>query len=590
MNGAFSMPPGPPGGNWTHVPGTYVQNRTNILYVNSTYWTILADNISARMASSADGVTWSAGYGLGIPVGGGSTTNGSAKMLAYDGTRFVVAYQQKVAYSFDGVSWTIVDITPLIGSQGIRCLIYAGGQFVMVGTAGTVFTFTDPAGTITARTSGTANDLYGITYSGTRYVAVGSGNTFVYSNDAITWSLTASMGVTSWRDITYGNGKFCAVNANGRIAYSTDGATFTVIIFGSSGYSIDFGAGVFVKGYTNAYAYSSDAITWTNASNTFPNSISFVAIQVSFANSKFLTVAQASTAGTYLTLCHSSGTGTTFAEAAVHPRTFVSLSYVNSKWVLSGMWGAIAYSNDLSSWTYSPTGTGSSAFTSAQVAFGSSRYVTCDGSSTYSSTDLQTWSFNSTSVSIPQAIRFLNSFFYVVGSGGTISRSATGADSSWTQQTTGLVSQIVVDITASGTAYVAVCSGGAILYSPNGSTWSIASSNTTTLTSVTYGNGLFVAVGSSGLVMTSPDGQTWTTQPTVSGGTILLQEVVFCSNTFYAYSHDQSVLPALWRSRDGVSWLPTNVGNGGMSPSSKALCTDGNRLIAITTSGPAEFI
>jgi hypothetical protein len=53
--------------------------------------------------------------------------------------------------------------------------------------------------------------------------------------------------------------------------------------------------------------------------------------------------------------------------------------------------------------------------------------------------------------------------------------------------------------------FVAVGSGGVILTSPDGATWTAWTSGTgNDLNGVTYGNGLFVVVGDRSIILTSP--------------------------------------------------------------------------------------
>jgi photosystem II stability/assembly factor-like uncharacterized protein len=80
------------------------------------------------------------------------------------------------------------------------------------------------------RTSGTTNDLNGVTYGNSTYVSVGDNGTILTSSDGTTWTkvtatYTSDNGSTetpSFNDVTYGNGTFVAVNPNGIILTSTD--------------------------------------------------------------------------------------------------------------------------------------------------------------------------------------------------------------------------------------------------------------------------------------------------------------------------------------------------------------------------------
>ena len=91
----------------------------------------------------------------------------------------------------------------------------------------------------------------------------------------------------------------------------------------------------------------------------------------------------------------------------------------------------------------------------------------------------------------------------------------------------------------SGVAYgnstfVAVGSGGTILTSTDGTTWTPRTSGTNgTFSEVIYGNSIFMAV-SGGTVFTSPDGATWTVQ------------TYFSSNALWGQSPTQTVPTLQW--------------------------------------------
>jgi hypothetical protein len=62
--------------------------------------------------------------------------------------------------------------------------------------------------------------------------------------------------------------------------------------------------------------------------------------------------------------------------------------------------------------------------------------------------------------------------------------------------------------------------------------WTLRSSGGTSLSGVTYGNGLFVAVGSYGTILTSPDGVSWTAR--ASGTSNFLNGVTYANGLFVA--------------------------------------------------------
>lgn len=66
------------------------------------------------------------------------------------------------------------------------------GTVVAVGLSGTITRSIDHGATWATQTSGTANDLLGATYTGTEYIAVGASGTVITSTDGATWSAQTS--------------------------------------------------------------------------------------------------------------------------------------------------------------------------------------------------------------------------------------------------------------------------------------------------------------------------------------------------------------------------------------------------------------
>ena len=97
-----------------------------------------------------------------------------------------------------------------------------------------------------------------------------------------------------------------------------------------------------------------------------------------------------------------------------------------------------------------------------------------------------------------------------------------------------------------------------ILTSPDGVTWTIRSSGTSSsLSEVTYGNNTFVAVGGS-TILTSPDGVTWTIRS--SGTSSSLSEVTYGNDTFVAVGGS-----TILTSPDGVTWTIRSSGTSEFS-------------------------
>lgn len=166
-------------------------------------------------AEAIAGITYSATLGMWCAVGGDG--GGSTKIYT----------------SRDAYTWTIR--TPGVGGDVLYAVHYAAGAFVAVGKSGTVQTSTDGV-TWNKRTTPSAADLYGVTYDGTRWIAVGSLSSAAYvltaTDPTSTWTArTAPTGTTSLRAVASdGAGVAIAVGlassgARGIIGVTTDSGT-----------------------------------------------------------------------------------------------------------------------------------------------------------------------------------------------------------------------------------------------------------------------------------------------------------------------------------------------------------------------------
>ena len=100
----------------------------------------------------------------------------------------------------------------------------------------------------------------------------------------------------------------------------------------------------------------------------------------------------------------------------------------------------------------------------------------------------------------------------LVGSGGAVLRSEDG--DTWTAFDSG-TGGYLTDGVWNGSTFVVVGQDGVIGTSPDGITWTPRSSGTSEdLYGVAWGAGLFVAVGTRDTLLTSSDGATWTPRPT----------------------------------------------------------------------------
>ena len=138
--------------------------------------------------------------------------------------------------------------------------------------------------------------------------------------------------------------------------------------------------------------------------------------------------------------------------------------------------------------------------------------------------------------------------FVAVGDSGTILTSPDGV--TWTIATSGTNSDLS-GVTYGNDIFVAVggntvfpSTGGTILTSPDGVTWVVRISAASGIYAVTYGNGIFVAVGYNSVILTSPDGVTWTIRNSPPQANYSLYGVTYGNGTFVAVGSSGGNWPA----------------------------------------------
>ena len=208
------------------------------------------------------GTSWSAVSIVANPWTGVAFGAGRFVAVAGSGTN-------RVYTSTDGASWSAATV-PV--SAGWADVIYANGQFVVIGSGTNVLT--SPNGvTWTQRTAPEANNWNGVTYGNGYYVAVARSGTnrVMRSADGITWTAHAAAQANQWFDVAFGNGRFVAVTTAGtnQTMYSDDnGATWTVGTAPAKSWnSIAYGSGRFVAVSTDSplnIMHSTDGLSWTS--------------------------------------------------------------------------------------------------------------------------------------------------------------------------------------------------------------------------------------------------------------------------------------------------------------------------------------
>jgi len=236
-----------------------------------------------------------------------STFGNGLYSIAYGNSTYVVGGNIKMAYSSNGTTWTDATVTGA-GFPLVRGITYGGTKFVAVGDyyGGGIINYSTNGSswdTVTTTTFGTSY-IKDVAYGGSKYVAVGENGKMAYSSDGTNWTAvsTSTFGTSTIYGITYAAGKFVAVGASGKIAYSTDGTTWTAVTdskfstyaINSITYGGPSGKEMFVAvGGFGSYriSYSTDGINWISISQYLSGGIFAGLNKVTWGGNKFVAVA-----------------------------------------------------------------------------------------------------------------------------------------------------------------------------------------------------------------------------------------------------------------------------------------------------------
>lgn len=226
------------GANWTVVSkggaNSFYGNR--IRFLNNQFIAMF-DNGTQRLATSSDGITWTA-------ISTNLLTYSPFDMAYVSGTYYALVSdgnisRARIITSSDLTTWTAVAVfntSPTSMTSGYT-LEYSNGTFIVAGdntfaspqTNAELIYSTDGT-TWTAATNATAlGTRYNVVYGNGTWVSVGLGQNVATSSDGITWtnSATALPNSSTWRGLVYKNNRFVAVSTGGHVAYSTDGLSWT---------------------------------------------------------------------------------------------------------------------------------------------------------------------------------------------------------------------------------------------------------------------------------------------------------------------------------------------------------------------------
>ena len=232
-----------PGVPWT-VGAPLTGNALNGIAFNGNHFVAVGDVAAVFSApysyTATGGVTaWS--QATLLPAG----FSANLTSVIYDGARFIALGEDgSTLLSTDTLNW--ISGAAIAGAPAMHAIAYgAGPVYVAVGAGGAIYRNTSGGltGAWVMTSSGTSQDLYGVSYLNGQFIAVGAAGALLTSPDGAAWTVQISNTNNSLRHVAYGAGTYVAVGDAGTIVSSGDTASWTAqsLPTTQSLYSICFG-------------------------------------------------------------------------------------------------------------------------------------------------------------------------------------------------------------------------------------------------------------------------------------------------------------------------------------------------------------
>jgi photosystem II stability/assembly factor-like uncharacterized protein len=452
--------------------------------------------------------------------------------VAYCGDKFVaVGASGTILTSTDGSSWTSQALSPLTSTIW-RSIAWNGTFAVAVGDGGVLATTVNGSTWTTAAWTGitgtTGAAMYSIQWANGKFIVGGAAGEIRTSSGSTPGTLQWTKQISNFPStafvsaIVWTGSLFVAVGSGGNTVTSTDGAAWTTavvtaatdvlraITWTSTRFLV---AGNITPGNIGLIKASTTGTSWTSAALTTVNLWG-----AAWATGKPRVVV--GDAGN--TLVSTSDTGWVMKPTG-GAQGLYGVTWAGNQVVAVGGSGAVFTSADGDVWALRPVANVVELLNS--VAYnGTGSMVAVGGSARIiSSTNGTDWTIR-TATGVPgtttlYSVAWCGNKFVAVGGGGTILTSnATGT--TWSVSSVGTSPTATYRAVAyTGNQIVVAGASGVILTSPDGSAWTTrASGVSATFNSVAWNGTALVAIGSSGTVLTSVDeGVSWNAQLSATG-------------------------------------------------------------------------
>ena len=403
--GDGSMAVSADGALWTERFLPFGGDLARIAFGNGTFVVLKRSDFALPYAwDSRDAAAWdNAGF---IDFSFSAMTFGAGRFVALpeygDGT---------VAFSLDGTHWNTSTNGP---ANDIYGLTYGGGQFVAVGDKGSILTSTNGE-TWIVRVPYRTTNLRCIAKGDRLRVAVGNNGLVFTSPDSVTWTRQSPLSTNNLRGVAFGDGRFLAVTELGEVIISTNGQAWTLPVAtpASSLYSAAYGKGLFVAvGEAGAVVTSPDGSHWTLQNNVATYRLN----AVTFTGDLFLAVGKH---GTII----SSTNGTQWNQCSSRPSLdfLHGVAYGHGLFVTAGDGGTVMISSNGFNWAWASVRAWGDGWSDPNMVIGTANV---------------------------EDVQFANGTFVAVGANGFLATSTNGV--LWTVRQTSCQSDLRSSIYADG--------------------------------------------------------------------------------------------------------------------------------------------
>jgi hypothetical protein len=211
-----------------------VLNTITKVDFNGYQWVACGYNVNETdsLLLSSDGINWTTPVDNVLPVSIFDVVYGQKKWVAI-GINDSENYVSRVAYSSDGMNWTLAAFNSDNGISGFFCIAYNGSYF-LIGAINRIMKSSDGITWTNVDVTNILGAVRSITWNGNIWVAGGNNTHPIgYSYDGVTWnySTSADLIINSGNTVVY-NGTLFLAGGTGlyKLISSKDGINWTGVM------------------------------------------------------------------------------------------------------------------------------------------------------------------------------------------------------------------------------------------------------------------------------------------------------------------------------------------------------------------------